>query len=108
IHAQRADRAGNVLIEGIVGVQKEIVLAAQRALVTVEAIVDDLQPPSPNSVVLPYWTVTAVVEAPGGARPSYAHGYYRRDHAFYTAGDTIARDRDSFLRWMEDHVLKAG
>ena len=27
IHAQRADRAGNVLIEGIVGVQKEVVLA---------------------------------------------------------------------------------
>ena len=28
IHAQRADRSGNVLIEGIVGVQKEAVLGA--------------------------------------------------------------------------------
>ena len=33
IHAQRADRSGNVLIEGIVGVQKEAVLASRRALV---------------------------------------------------------------------------
>ena len=41
IHAQKADRAGNVLIEGIVGVQKEAVLAAKRAIVTVEEIVDD-------------------------------------------------------------------
>src|ERR1700694_925366 len=34
IHALRADRAGNVLIEGIIGVQKEAVLAATRAIVT--------------------------------------------------------------------------
>ena len=106
IHAQRADRDGNVLIEGIVGVQKEAVLAAKRAIVTVEEVVDALSPPSPNSVVLPSWTVDAVVEAPGGAKPSYAHGYYRRDNAFYTAWDGIARDRETFLAWMEAHVLK--
>src|SRR3954462_10289275 len=82
IHAQKADRAGNVLIEGIVGVQKEAVLAARRALVTVEEIVDDLRAPSPNSVVLPHWTVGAIVAVPGGAHPSYAHGYYGRDNAF--------------------------
>ena len=107
IHAQRADRAGNVLIEGIIGVQKEVVLAAQRAIVTVEEVVDDLRAPSPNSVVLPHWTVSAVVVAPGGARPSYAHGYYGRDNAFYTAWDAIARDRDTFLAGCGEHVLDA-
>jgi glutaconate CoA-transferase subunit A len=105
VHAQRADREGNVLIEGITGVQKEVVLAAKQAIVTVEEIVDDLRAPSPNSTILPYWTVGAVVAAPGGARPSYAHGYYKRDNAFYTAWDAIARDRDSFLGWMQEHVL---
>jgi glutaconate CoA-transferase subunit A len=105
IHAQRADRHGNVLIEGIVGVQKEAVLAASRAVVTVEEVVDDLRLASPNSVVLPFWTIDAVVEAPGGARPSYAHGYYGRDNAFYTAWDAISRDRESFLAWMLEHVL---
>lgn len=105
VHAQRADRSGNVLIEGIVGVQKEAVLAASRAVVTVEEIVDDLRPPSPNSVVLPHWTIDAIVAAPGGARPSYAHGYYIRDNAFYTAWDAISRDRDTFLAWMRDNVL---
>jgi len=108
IHAQRADRAGNVLIEGIVGVQKEAVLAAARAVVTVEEIVDDLRPASPNSVVLPSWTIDAIAEAPGGARPSYAHGYYRRDNAFYTAWDGIARERETFQGWMHEHVLKGG
>lgn len=106
IHAQRADRAGNILIEGIVGVQKEAALAATRAIVTVEEVVGDLRPASPNSVVLPSWTVDAVVEAPGGAKPSYAHGYYRRDNAFYAAWDPIARDRETFLAWMDEHVLR--
>jgi glutaconate CoA-transferase subunit A len=105
VHAQRADREGNVLLEGITGVQKEVVLAARRAVVTVEEIVDDLRPPSPNSVVLPHWTIAAVAEAPMGARPSYAHGYYGRDNAFYLAWDAISRDRDAFLRWMAGNVL---
>ena len=107
IHAQRADRQGNVLVEGIVGVQKEAVLAAAKAIVTVEEIVERLNPPSPNSVVMPSWTVSAVAVAPGGARPSYAHGYYRRDNAFYKAWDPISRDRDGFLAWMKEHIVDA-
>ncbi|HET9919896.1 MAG TPA: CoA-transferase [Ktedonobacteraceae bacterium] len=105
IHAQRADRSGNVLMEGIIGVQKEAALAAAQVIVTVEEIVDDLHAPSPNSTVLPYWTVSAVVCVPGGAHPSYAHGYYGRDNAFYTAWDEIARNRETFLAWMQEHVL---
>jgi glutaconate CoA-transferase subunit A len=108
IHALRADRKGNVLLEGIVGVQKEAVLAAKRSIVTVEEIVDELKPSSPNSVVLPTWAVTAVAAVPGGAFPSYAQGYYARSNAFYIAWDEIARDRDSFLAWIDEHVMKAG
>lgn len=108
IHALRADRRGNVLLEGIVGVQKEAVLAASRAVVTVEEVVDDLRAPSPNSVVLPSWTIDAIVEVPGGARPSYVHGYYSRDNAFYGAWDTISRDRETFSAWMRKHVLVSG
>jgi glutaconate CoA-transferase subunit A len=108
IHALKADREGNVLIEGIVGVQKEAVLAAKRAIVTVEEIVDDLGPRSLNAVVLPAWTVTAVAEVPGGAYPSYAQGYYKRDNAFYKAWDPIARERETFLAWMKANVLDKG
>ena len=104
VHAQRADRQGNVLVEGIIGLQKEAVLAADRAIVTVEEIVDDLVPPSPNSVVIPTWCIDAVAEVPGGAAPSYAHGYYDRDNAFYLAWDVISRDRDAFTAWLDEHV----
>jgi glutaconate CoA-transferase, subunit A len=106
IHAQRADRAGNVLLEGIVGVQKEAVLAAKRAIVTVEELVEDFGPRSPNAVILPAWTIAAIAVVPGGAFPSYAHGYYKRANAFYKAWDAIARDRDTFLKWIDENVLK--
>jgi glutaconate CoA-transferase, subunit A len=104
IHAQKADRKGNVLIYGIVGVQKEAALASKRVIVTVEEIVDDLNA-SVNSCLLPSWVVTAVCLVPGGAHPSYAHGYYKRDNAFYKAWDNISRDRETFLAWMKTHVL---
>ena len=108
IHAQKADRAGNVLLEGIVGVQKEAVLAAKRSLVTVEEIVDDLGPRSFNACVLPHWTITAISLVPGGAHPSYAQGLYKRDNAFYEAWDEIARERDSFKAWMDANVMQKG
>jgi glutaconate CoA-transferase, subunit A len=108
IHAQKADRAGHVLVEGIIGVQKEAVLAATRSLVTVEEIVDTVAVPGgQNAVVLPSWAVDAIAVVPGGARPSYAHGYYARDNAFYVEWDAIARDRDRFLTWIDDHVRRA-
>ncbi len=93
IHAQRADREGNVQLWGIVGVQKETVLASKRSLVTVEEIVDELEP-LPGAIVLPHWTVTCVAEVPRGAHPSYAQGYYDRDNEAYRAWDPIARDRE--------------
>ncbi len=108
IHAQKANRRGDVLIEGIVGVQKEAVLAAKRSVVTVEEIVDDFDGVHPNACVLPRWTVTSVVHVPGGAHPSYAHGYYPRDNAFYLAWDKIATDRDAFLAWMKTNVIDSG
>lgn len=102
VHAQQADRQGNVGIWGIQGVQKETVLASRASIVTVEEIVDELDPRV--TVMLPSWVVTAVAHVPSGAHPSYAHGYYERDNAFYREWDEISRDRDSFTRWVDDHI----
>jgi glutaconate CoA-transferase subunit A len=104
VHAQRADRAGNVQIWGITGVQKEAVLSSARSLVTVEEIVDEL-PPQPGAIVLPSWTVTLVALAPGGSHPSYSHGFSVRDNDYYVAWDAISRDRDAFRRWLDAEVF---
>jgi len=105
IHAQKADLKGNVLLWGILGVQKEAVLSAKRAIVTVEERVPSLDAP-PNACILPHWVVTAVCEVPQGATPSYAHGYYERDNAFYRAWDRVSRDRERFGAWLQ-YVLRA-
>src|SRR4051812_48492858 len=104
VHAQQADRRGNVQLWGILGVQKETVLASTRSIVTVEEIVDEIDL-KPGGIVLPSWVVDAVSLAPGGAHPSYAHGYYDRDNDFYVGWDEISRDRDRFRAWMQRHVL---
>jgi glutaconate CoA-transferase subunit A len=106
VHAQQADRQGNVLFEGIVGVQKEAVLSARRSLVTVEEVVEAFPRTSPNAVILPSWTVTAIAVASRGAHPSYAHGYYDRDNAFYVAWDEISRDRETFQAWIRTNVVE--
>ena len=103
IHAQQADCEGNVQLWGISGVQKEVVLASARSLVTVEEIVDELAA-LPGSVVLPNWVIDAVAAVPGGAHPSYAQGYYDRDNDFYVGWDAVSRDRETFLHWIERHV----
>lgn len=103
VHAQRADRAGNVQFWGITGVQKEAVLASRRSLVTVEEVVDALTP-VPSAVVLPSWCITFVSLAPKGAQPSYADGYYVRDNDSYEAWDVIGRDRKAFRDWMARNV----
>jgi glutaconate CoA-transferase subunit A len=106
VHAQEADRHGNVQLWGIPGVQKEAVLAADRSLVTVERIVDELQA-RPGGLVIPGWVIDAVAQAPGGSLPSYSLGITERDNDFYRFWDKLSRDRDAFTAWMSEHVLEA-
>jgi glutaconate CoA-transferase, subunit A len=104
VHAQEADRKGNVQLWGIPGVQKEAVLAAKRSLVTVERIVDELEL-RPGGIVIPSFVIDAVAEAPGGSQPSYSHDITDRDNDFYREWDAISRDRAQFTDWMEANVL---
>src|SRR5215217_7702546 len=63
IHAQQADRRGNVAIWGITGIQKEAVLSAERAIVTVEEVVEEFEP-RPFQVVLPWVAIDAIAVEP--------------------------------------------
>ncbi|WP_027000639.1 CoA transferase subunit A [Eisenibacter elegans] len=104
IHAQQADREGNVRLWGIVGVQKEAALAAQKVVVTVEEIVDKFEG-SANDCIIPHWVINNVALVPKGAAPSYAMGYYKRNNAFYLAWDEIARSREGFQQWIAQQIL---
>ncbi|HET9259395.1 MAG TPA: CoA-transferase [Acidimicrobiia bacterium] len=107
LHAQQADRRGNVGLWGITGVQREVALASSAVLVTVEEMVDVLEPRGPNAAVLPSWTVDVIAVVPRGSHPSYSMGYTTRDNVFYTRWDKIARDRQVFTQWMDEFVVGA-
>ncbi|NVJ93897.1 MAG: CoA transferase subunit A [Methylocystaceae bacterium] len=105
VHAQRADKEGNVWLDGIIGVQKEAILAAKKAIVTVEEIVDHVDEKT-GGTVIPNWVIDAVCEVPHGAFPSYASGYYKRNNNFYLSWDAISRDYAKFQDWMKEFVLE--
>ena len=105
IHAQKADADGNVLVEGIIGVQKQVALASRLTLVTVEERLSSFGALHPNACVLPHWILDAIAVVPRGAAPSYAHGYYERDNAYYIQWERLSADRSAFLQWLDDQVL---
>lgn len=105
IHAQRADASGNTQLWGLLGVQKEVAFAAQRVIVVVEEIVDEAVIRSdPNRTVIPNLLVSAVVNQPHGAHPSYVQGYYDRDNRFYLAWDRISREQAATEAWLDEWV----
>jgi len=106
VHAQRADRQGNVWMTGILGVQKEAVLAAACSIVTVEEVVDSVDETS-GGTVIPRWAIDVVCEAPLGAFPSYAEGCYDRSNTFYQKWGEVSKDYDRFREWMQRYVLES-
>lgn len=76
IHAQRADRRGNVQILGAVGNDRALAFAASRLLVTVEEVVDRLDH---RGFVIPRQFVEAIAETPGGAWPTSCLPHYGAD-----------------------------
>jgi glutaconate CoA-transferase subunit A len=104
ICAQQADHDGNVMLWGITGVQKEVVLSSRHSIVLVEEVVDSFSPRT-NGVVLPSWVVDAIAVVPSGSFPSYAQDYSERANEFYAYWEPISRDREHFLSWMNEHIV---
>ncbi len=106
VHAQRADRWGNVQMWGLTGLQAEAVFAAENAIVTVEEIVEDsIVRSDPNRTIIPSHAVSAVVEVPMGAHPSFTQGYYDRDNQFYKTWSAISADPMLLQQWLATWVL---
>ncbi len=93
IHAQRADTAGTVRIDGLTFADVEQAKAARRVIVTCEELVDgDALRENPGANQLPFFCVDAVVHLPMGPYPTACYGYYDYDPAFLNAYRTQAQD----------------
>lgn len=105
IHAQRADRAGNAQVWGLLGVQKEAAFAASKVIVVAEEIVDEaVIRADPNRTLVPGFIVSAVVHEPWGCHPSFAQGFYDRDNDFYVAWREISQDAAKLDAWLDEWV----
>lgn len=106
VHVQRADKAGNAHIWGIIGEQKEAAFAADHVIITAEEIVDEeIIRSDPNRTIIPEFIVDAVCHVPYCAHPSYTQGYYDRDNAFYLDWDKITETRESTQAWLDEWVF---
>ncbi|MDP9889978.1 CoA transferase subunit A [Pseudarthrobacter enclensis] len=109
IHAQRADRHGNVQSWGILGPQQEVAFASKRTILLVEEIVDDdIIRSDPNRTLIPGFVVDAVVECKYGAHPSFAQGYYDRDNDFYRSWSAISKDPQRLQAWIQEWIHETG
>lgn len=107
IHAQRADRRGNVQAWGILGPQQEAAFASRRVIALVEEIVDDdVVTSDPNRTTIPSFVVDAVCEVPFGAHPAFAQGYYDRDNEFYRRWSSISKDEQALAAWLDEWVYQ--
>lgn len=103
IHAQQSDKYGNIQMWGVDGDTIEGALASDKIIVSVEKIVDNSEIKKfPDRTVIPAHRVTAVVEIPWGAYPSYVTDFYSRDDNHYGEYDKISRDPDL----LEDYINK--
>lgn len=106
VHAQRADQWGNIQMWGLTGLQAEAVFAADKAIVTVEEIVtDEIIRSDPNRTIIPSHAVSAVVQVPMGAHPSFTQGYYDRDNNFYRDWSSISGDKQKIADWMDTFIF---
>lgn len=72
IHALRSDTAGNAVLNENLGVDVELALGGKRVIITAEEVVERIEGP----VHITGQVVTAVVEAPQGARPTSCYPLY--------------------------------
>jgi glutaconate CoA-transferase, subunit A len=84
LHAQRADRRGNVELYGTMGNDVEIAKIASTVVVSVEEIVETRElAEHPERVRIPEHLVDAVVPLPGGAYPTSCLPHYPVDFPWF-------------------------
>jgi glutaconate CoA-transferase, subunit A len=93
LHVQRADRAGNIEIQGSRGFDLALLGAAKNVFVTAEEIVETGTLGAPLSFVLPSHFVTAIAHVPWGAWPTSCLPYYSTDYSELLRYVRVEQDR---------------
>ena len=80
VHAQMADRSGNIIIEGFTTHEPEMIKASKKVIVSCEKLMDsEFAKSNPEKITIPYIFVDAVIEQPMGGYPTSVYNYYEHD-----------------------------
>jgi len=80
IHAQMADKSGNIIIEGFTTHEPEMIKASKKVIVSCEKLIDsEFIKSNPEKTTIPYIFVDAVIEQPWGGYPTSVYNYYEHD-----------------------------
>lgn len=105
IHTQRADRQGNAMCWGAVGISRQAAYAAERVIITCEEIVPgEVIRSDPERTLVPGFLVDAVCEAPWGAHPAPVQGYYGLDNEMYVEYSGRTREQAGAEAWFAEWV----
>jgi len=110
IHAQRADKYGNVIIDGPVAADPDIARAAKHVVVTVEEIVDTSEiRREADKTAIPFFMVDAVVWAPFGSHPYDCYGCYDIDDEHVDAYVNLIETKgvDAAQEYLQEYVYSA-
>lgn len=106
-HGLKADRAGNVLLRKG-GEELLLIQASRKVIVTVEEIVDRVDPKAAGGFFIPSIYVTAVVHAPFGAHPTGVPGYYSADEEGLREYVAASSSDADFSAYLDKYVFQPG
>ncbi len=105
IHVTQCGEKGTARWRGIGTIDKELVFACDKVIITCEEIVPEQElRKEPNLNQIPYFTVDAIVECPYGAYPSAVPFFYDYDAPFMRGMDAASRNEDELKKWLDDWV----
>lgn len=105
LHVQKADRQGNIRIEGLPFTDVEQAKSARSVIITCEELVDThrlREHPEQNQV--PFFCVDAVVPTAWGAYPTACHGYYDYDPVQLNHYRIAAAEEDGHRAYLEEFI----
>jgi glutaconate CoA-transferase, subunit A len=106
VHAQAADERGNAIFAGAHFTDRLMAMAARSVILQVERLAAPSEVARhPAESVLPGFLVDAVVIAPGGCRPTAAHGEYGYDEPALREYLRLARTEEGFAAYLRANLM---
>jgi len=105
IHVTQCGEKGTARWRGIGTIDKELVFACDKVIITCEEIVPESElRKEPNLNQIPYFTVDAIVECPYGAYPSAVPFFYDYDAPFMRGMDAASRNEEDLKKWIDEWI----